>query len=85
VPENGVLSACLGYREVVFGESEKTTAERLILVSDVEWLHLETPALIHPGETYWFEPDTNSLIVEGQDGHRRSFAAAWLGGPHAPR
>lgn len=66
-------------------EREKMTADRLVIVSDVEWLHLDTPALVHPGETYWLDEESNSLIVENQDGRRRSFVASWPGGPDAPR
>lgn len=69
----------------MFGEGEKTTAERPILVSEVEWLHLHMPVLINPGETYWVDLESSSLIVEDQDGHRQSFPASWPGGPDARR
>ena len=36
-------------------EPDKTTADRLILISDIEHLRLERPVLVHAGERYWFD------------------------------
>ena len=43
-----------GYR-VGVAEPDTTTADRLILISDIEHLRLERPVLVHAGERYWFD------------------------------
>jgi hypothetical protein len=53
--------------------NEETAAERLTIISEVEWLHFEPPMLVHPGEYYWVENRT--LHVRSVDGQVRKVAA----------
>ena len=52
---------------------EETVAERLTIISEIDWLHFEPPMLVQPGETFWVKERT--LHVRGLDGAVRTVAA----------
>jgi hypothetical protein len=66
-------------------QPDKTRADRLTLISEIAHLDLGGPVLVRAGESYWFDWDTRSLVVEDQEGRSRSFPASWPGGPDARR
>jgi hypothetical protein len=66
-------------------DPEKTTADRLTLISDIQYMRLDPPVLVRPGERYWFDWAASLLFVEDENGSFRSFPAAWPGGPDAIR
>lgn len=63
---------------------DKTVADRLTLISRVEWFELEQPVFVQEGECYWVDRGSRSLVVESAEGHRRSFSAK-PSGPDTPR
>ncbi|HXH79327.1 hypothetical protein [Nocardioides sp.] len=63
----------------MFDDGLKTTAERLTLISQIEWLDLEEPVFVQAGERYWFDSATQCLVVEDLAGVLRSIPAAWRG------
>ncbi|HUR03017.1 MAG TPA: hypothetical protein VM347_10795 [Nonomuraea sp.] len=56
---------------------EETTAERLTLISEIDWLYFEPPIFVQPGETFWVEDRT--LKIRTLDGAVRTIT------PRAPR
>ncbi len=34
---------------------EETTADRLTLISQIDWLYFEPAVFVQPGETFWIE------------------------------
>jgi hypothetical protein len=69
----------------VTDRADKTTADRLTLVSHVEWLELEEPVFVQPGERYWVDWENRCLVVEDPSGERRTMPGAWRGGLDARR
>lgn len=65
--------------------TDRVVADRMLMVSEIEWLTLDAVAFIQAGETYWYDQATSSLVVEDEDGNRRSHPARWSGGPDARR
>jgi hypothetical protein len=51
-------------------EPEKMTADRLILISDIHYLRLDPPVLVHPGERYWFDWQERLPGLGGPDAMR---------------
>ncbi|MER6592062.1 hypothetical protein ABT214_09445 [Micromonospora purpureochromogenes] len=52
-------------------------ADRLVLLNQVEWFHLDRPLLVWPGQTYWVDRDTDELCVDRGDG-RITLAPGWV-------
>jgi hypothetical protein len=55
---------------------EETTAEKLTLISEIDWLHFEPPVFVQPGEKFWVEGRT--LHVRSLDGDVRTVVARAL-------
>jgi len=52
---------------------EETEAERLTLISEIDWLYFEPPIFVQPGETFWVEDRT--LHVRSLNGAIRKIVA----------
>ena len=52
---------------------DETTAERLTLISEIDWLYFEPPIFVKTGETFWVEG--RSLHVRALDGSVRKIDA----------
>lgn len=49
-------------------EADKVTAERLTLISHVDWLELDEPVFLQAGERYWLDSTAACLVVEDTSG-----------------
>ncbi|MGC5018236.1 hypothetical protein [Micromonospora sp. DT47] len=56
---------------------ERVTAERLVLLNQVEWFHLDRPVLVWPGQTYWVDYGTKEFCVDRGD-DRITRAPGWV-------
>lgn len=52
---------------------EETVAERLTIISEIDWLYFEPPMLVQPGESFWVKDRT--LHVRALDGVIRTVVA----------
>jgi len=60
---------------------EPIAVDRRTLITEVwsseqPWLRLllDRPLLLEAGQTYWFDPESDSVIVVDAEGHRQSFS-----------